>query len=234
MDVIFILGMHRSGTSCLAEALEACGLHLGAVVRTAGAADNGHGTFENIAINDINEALLGSWLDPRAPYFVGERMRGRIAQCAADLIASANGHARVGIKDPRMVFTLPWWRPHFARAQFVASIRNPHAVHASLMARGDRGTSVRANLHAWKAYNTALLDRCARDEVHLTSFDTPPDEYRARLATVCARVGLTFDEEAVSRAFAPQLRRQQATGTLDDPDADALYAALMERYRAQA
>ncbi|WP_173204579.1 hypothetical protein [Sphingopyxis sp. BSNA05] len=31
---VLILGMHRSGTSCLAGALERCGLHLGDVRRT--------------------------------------------------------------------------------------------------------------------------------------------------------------------------------------------------------
>lgn len=52
-----ILGMHRSGTSCLTGALERCGVHLGEVRRKG--KYNKKGYFENATIQKIHDQILG-------------------------------------------------------------------------------------------------------------------------------------------------------------------------------
>ena len=64
--VVSIVGMHRSGTSCLAGTLEEAGLHLGNVITEA--PHNAKGNRENRSIMDLHEELLvhsgGSWDRP--------------------------------------------------------------------------------------------------------------------------------------------------------------------------
>ncbi len=65
---VFVLGMHRSGTSCLAGCLETCGLHLGDVRRTG--RYNAKGYFELADLVQLHDQILGlnrsSWHNPPA------------------------------------------------------------------------------------------------------------------------------------------------------------------------
>ncbi|MEM9556294.1 MAG: hypothetical protein AAGC60_18710 [Acidobacteriota bacterium] len=213
MDAVFILGMHRSGTSCLASCLEACGLYLGAVNRRAGAADNPYGTFEPLEVNEINERILGSWIRPRLPPRPKTREIDEIDACVAQLEERARraGETRIGLKDPRMLLLLPLWRDRFDRVEYVASYRSAEAVHRSIKARGELRTWRRANLRAWRLYNQALVDLCARETVALISFELEATAYRERLNALCGHLDLTYDDDAVRTRFDPSVRRQPTT-----------------------
>lgn len=228
MDAIFILGMHRSGTSCLASCLEACGLHLGDVNRRPGSADNPHGTFEPFDVAELNESLLRSWIRPRLPVRPSAQEERRIAACAESLITTARnrGAIRLGLKDPRLVLVLEHWRRHFRRVVFVASFRDAEAVHRSIQARGELRTWRRANLKAWKTYNRALLELCQREPVHLLSFDQPAETYLAQLREICGRIGLEWNEDAVHSRFDPALRRQEQAESGRDAEVNELLAQL--------
>ena len=55
---MFILGMHRSGTSALAGVLHHLGVELGKDLMPPGKDDNPKGFFENNKVYSINETLL--------------------------------------------------------------------------------------------------------------------------------------------------------------------------------
>src|SRR5205085_1596864 len=79
-EAVCVLGMHRSGTSCLAGTLEEAGLYLGEVIRKS--PFNPKGNRENPLIMALHEELLsansGSWDDPpREVVWSDEQRRAR-------------------------------------------------------------------------------------------------------------------------------------------------------------
>ena len=66
MTCIIVLGMHRSGTSCLTGILQGCGVELGEVFTCN--PHNQRGNRENARIMILNDAILahngGAWNDP--------------------------------------------------------------------------------------------------------------------------------------------------------------------------
>src|SRR3954462_4719838 len=108
-SVVVILGMHRSGTSCLAGTLQDCGLYLGEVYEWR--PFNLKGNRENQRIMDVNDAVLnlsdGAWNRPPT------QLRWDDA-CSAERDAIVRGMREAstgpwGFKDPRTLLTLPFW-----------------------------------------------------------------------------------------------------------------------------
>lgn len=184
---IIVLGMHRSGTSCLAGTLEQAGLYLGEVNREA--LFNAKGNRENREIMDLNDVILSengaSWDNPpksppiwrRAHY----KERDRI-------LASYPDDRVIGFKDPRTLFTLGGWREALPGARLVATFRHPMAVAQSLSTR-DR-FSLERGLDLWFLYNRKLLDLSTTDDVRLINFDWPPDLYGNVLRALCSELDL--------------------------------------------
>lgn len=154
-SLVLILGMHRSGTSCLAGALDLCGLHLGDVRRTG--RHNAKGYFERPDVVQINDRILGlsggAWNDPPAVARVHPHLSQQIAVLAKDMTADRPG----GLKDPRLLLVLDAWTTAAAvPMRFVGTFRHPMAVAASLHARN--GVRLEQGLALWLEYNSRLMD----------------------------------------------------------------------------
>ena len=132
---VYILGMHRSGTSALTGVLADHGLHLvDAVERdhVNASASNPAGNLEDRRVRDVNEGLLtangGSWDRPapirRIPYL----LRARAAQIKRQMTQLPRPS---GLKDPRTVLCWELWRD--ADADLVGTFRHPANVVASLI-----------------------------------------------------------------------------------------------------
>ena len=116
---VFVLGMHRSGTSTITHALQILGADLGSRL-IAPAPDNPDGFFENQDVVAINDDLLedlghawddfrflpDGWIDSGA----AQRARNRIAVLYASTFSQ---QTRWAIKDPRLCLTFPLWRRAF-------------------------------------------------------------------------------------------------------------------------
>lgn len=145
-DPVFIVGMHRSGTSALGAALEALGLCVGKTVMDPDAeTGNPKGYYENQAIVDLHDKFLTgiSW-EWHKPCPVPSRgFRRSIAQqCREEmlqLMVEQFGSNRPLIKDPRLCELLPLWRPlidtYFSEATFILPVRSPAEVAFSLAKR---------------------------------------------------------------------------------------------------
>lgn len=221
---VLLVGMHRSGTSCLAGCLQELGLHLGEVhVRNP---HNRKGNRERADVMRLNEALLvaqgGRW-DTPVPVASGTpeqcRERDRIV---AELRA---GGRFWGFKDPRTLFTLGFWREAIPHPRLVGSFRRPLAVAASLNARdgfdNDRG------LRLWMRYNQRLLALSETEDLALIPFDLPVEDYRRWLCAVARWLALPRASEPCF--FAPELRHQ--TGDAGDCPSECrhLYRQLLAR-----
>jgi hypothetical protein len=135
---VLVLGMHRSGTSLVAEMLGKFGLYLGPADQLIGSSSfNARGHFELLRAVEFDNAVLqqagGTWDAP--PPVESIEALGASLQPAVD--EWFGHHDAWAFKDPRLCLTLPVWMPALSRidVRVVHVLRDPYAVARSLVAR---------------------------------------------------------------------------------------------------
>lgn len=223
-SAVLIVGMHRSGTSCLTGCLEDAGLALGDVNRRA--PHNLKGNLENQRVMALHEDLLaqagGSWHSPPPEVTWNQEHRER----RDEIIADYQGLGTFGIKDPRTLLVLEGWIEALPNLGLVGTFRHPAAVARSLQARN--GFSVGRGMRLWAYYNRLLLEYHADFAFDLISFDLPPEDYRRRLGTIAR--GLALEPlDGGSQFFDAQLRNAGTDLTQQMPsDIARILSALHE------
>lgn len=166
-DCVIVLGMHRSGTSGLANALQNLGLFLGQPDELLFATDqNAEGHFELTKLLYLNEQLLwhlGQAYNRVRPLPAGwetyPRIEGFMAEALSILEASFAGQKLWGWKEPRTSLFVPLYLRALARTDaklhFVLGVRNPVDVMASLAKR--EGYEPLHSLGLWLRYTLASL-----------------------------------------------------------------------------
>jgi hypothetical protein len=225
---ILVLGMHRSGTSCLTGSLQRRGLFLGEVQERN--PHNARGNRESRRIMALNDAVLahsgGAWDRPPA-VLSWSAAHAAERDCVVETLQSAG--RPWGFKDLRTLLVLPFWLEGIRRPAFVGAFRHPVHVAASLYRRS-RMPAEQADA-LWLAYNRRLLDLHRRTRFPLVSFDLDDAGYSSEVDRAARLLGLAGFDGAEEDFFEPNLR-----GGADDPDssprpsAEAMrvYAALME------
>lgn len=225
---ILVLGMHRSGTSCLAGSLQEAGLFLGDV--NTQARYNLRGNRESRPIMDLHDEILrdngGSWDAPPAqPARWSDAHRAR----RDELIETFPKNGVWGFKDPRSVLALDGWFEVLPGLRAICTYRHPMAVAASLASRNS--FSIEKGLSIWLAYNRATLAYCERHDFPVISFDWAPDRYLARLEQLATDYGLQMPEGGF-QFFTSALRKNAAPPDAALPaDVEAVYAQLQARAR---
>lgn len=220
---MLILGMHRSGTSCLAGCLQAAGLFLGEVKTQS--THNRKGNRENSAVMRLNDEVLasngGSWRNPPASVVwtgsqlaEGKEVAGTIAR-----------EESWGFKDPRALLTLDGWLDILGKVEFAASFRHPLAVARSLNRR-DPALSIEEGLQLWQAYNERLVSAAARFPMRLIDYDRSGEAYLDAVVRIARDLALP-EPEAAARFYDDNLRHQAIDETRPIPPALAhTYARL--------
>lgn len=155
--VIFVLGVHRSGTSALTRILNLLGATLPAKL-IAAAADNAAGFWEPSAIVDIHDEILASagssWddaADVPAQWFASDVARQFKDRLSATFDREYGDAPLVVLKDPRICRLVPLWLEVLAERGivplFVITVRNPLDVAASLGKRN--GFQQEKSLYLW-------------------------------------------------------------------------------------
>lgn len=150
-DPIIILGMHRSGTSLMAQLLEHCGLYIGHDLLPP--------FYENRFYLEANDRLLksvgASWSSPwpvvyqlcSNPEALASGIQSLLGQVETprfeELYLSEAARQRFyedpsftwGWKDPRVMLLLPLWRQVYPNARYVLMVRNGVDVTQSLLVR---------------------------------------------------------------------------------------------------
>ncbi|MEX2120861.1 MAG: hypothetical protein WD847_14820 [Pirellulales bacterium] len=222
--VVVILGMHRSGTSCLTRALNRCGMHLGDDLLTAPSLSNAQGKWEAREVVEINDRLLaaagGAWDKVPHRLVPNEELLGRMR----DFVARLSTSPVVGWKDPRTVLTYPLWKPLLGDHRVVACWRHPESVAESLALR--EGWPLEKGLDLWRTYNERLLADVEQEaEVIWFDFEMPPQLFTDWLEQACPRLRLQFDPHAAS-SFNSFHRHHQHTRPPEDPRLRAVYDRL--------
>ncbi|PLW81650.1 sulfotransferase family protein [Kineobactrum sediminis] len=184
--VIAILGMHRSGTSCLTGSLQEAGLDLGECHTWN--PYNKKGNRENQAFVDLHDRILadsgGAWDQPpeRAIWSAGHLAAGR------RLLADHASSAVLGFKDPRALLVLGGWKSLLPDLEYVGIFRHPEAVAESLQNRSQIPREEALSL--WYAYNRILYREWCQERFPLLCFDQEETVFNARVDTVVRQLNL--------------------------------------------
>lgn len=202
---ILILGMHRSGTSCLTGCLKNLGLNLGNISN-----HNEHnlkGNQENKNVFRLNEALFnfnnGSWKSPPDPENLVwtnelESRRDEVIKSYESLPAPW------GIKDPRMLISYGFWSKFLPEHIFVGTLRHPESVAKSLYARNR--INLEKGYEMWENYNKQLLYFYKKHSIPIIDFDSEGQIYLEKILKL-AKV-LSLESTGNPDFFDPKLKHQ--------------------------
>lgn len=219
---VLVLGMHRSGTSCLAGLCIAAGCRPpGAVVRNW---DNPHGHHEATAAVRLAETVLassgGSWIAP-PPRLTWD---ARHAAQRDMLLAPVDG-APALVKDPRSLLCLPFWLAARPAPRLIGIVRHPLAVARSL--RAWRRMALDEGIRLWLAHNRALLACRDGSGCAVLDFDLPPAAF---IVAAAAALGSLLGRDIPVDALAGHYHAGDVHhgGQALDPEAeDAVDAAAL-------
>ena len=163
---IFILGMHRSGTSAVARLLNLMGVYFGGEHVSTGRSDqNVKGFWERRDVRDLNDDVLFSaqcdW-DCVAEFDldgVPDETRSAFVDAASDIVLNMDAHRPWFIKEPRLCLLFPIWRQALESPLCIHVLRNPLEVAHSLRTRN--GIPIRAGLALWEIYNLHAVNASA-------------------------------------------------------------------------
>lgn len=230
---LLIIGMHRSGTSCLAGSLQQAGLYSGDVIESA--PFNKKGNRENLDIMTLNTAVLqysgGDWDNP--PSSVSWSNEHSIERNNILQTLSSSSNHTWGFKDPRTMFTLPFWQEGIKEFRLVASYRSPIAVARSLSERNK--FSIDTGLGIWKKYNLRLLEYLQKKPFPLISFDVSKQKYLDDLKHIIEQLGLN-DTHQQETFYESSLKHQDENESINDLPSDIrrVYNELNAIYLSQS
>jgi hypothetical protein len=227
-QIIFVLGMGRSGTSAITRVLSLCGARLPGPL--LGASDgNLTGHWEPIDAININNAFLSrhgaSWYDPTL------RLQGEITFSAQEkeayieqirtFIENSHAGSLLVIKEPRIAALAYFWFEASRRASIdakvVIPIRHPAQVAASLAARD--GVSAELANALWLKYNF-LAERSSRKMSRVfVEYVNFVSDWRKEVGRISERLAVDLsdaDEAAIDRFLDPNLHRQKSCGAPSD------------------
>ena len=159
---LFVLGMHRSGTSAITGALRHCGVWVGEETELTDAnVENPLGFWERRDMRDLCDQMLHSagadwWkianFDPNAiPRVTLAEQRRKFEKIVSEL----DKYQAWVLKEPRLCLLLPILRRYVKNPVCIHIYRNPLEVARSLQTRN--GFSISAGLALWEVYNLHAL-----------------------------------------------------------------------------
>ncbi|MEM7139536.1 MAG: hypothetical protein AAF548_00790 [Actinomycetota bacterium] len=226
--LLLVLGMHRSGTSCLTGLLGESGVWLGPVEK--GSPHNRKGNNENRRVMNVNKAVLRdcdtSWHEPPvndAPWL--DEHLTTADEILLDILAPGRTTA---MKDPRSLYTGHGWveRAALVGAEIrrIGTFRHPAAVISSLQARDPEFPSAKA-ADLWKRYNRRLLVVNDETPFPIVNFDLDPDAYLIAVRAAFDQLGLATPD--AFEFFDAGLRTND--GDPMDDESSEIYAELARR-----
>jgi len=235
---LIVLGMHRSGTSALAGALNQCGVWLGSELDlTAANKENPRGFFERKDVRAVCDALLrsvGSDWWKIAEFRVDAIPQADLIKCGRafqEVVAQLGRQGSMwAIKEPRLCLLFPVLQSYIPQPVCILMHRNPLEVARSLRVRN--GFGLAEGLALWEAYNLYALRGSQGFRRVLISYDelrSAPSDAVGRLFQKLADkfdVKLTgVNIQAVNDFISPELYRQQS----DAKDTDAFLTPSQQK-----
>jgi hypothetical protein len=245
--ILFVLGMHRSGTSALCAALQACGASFGTDLLQPMGGVNEEGFWEDAELVAVNERLLEAagvrWysattgllqLDWHAAEFDTER------ELAREILGRGFGAGPLEtVKDPRLCLTLPFWTALCAEmaidTAFCAINRAPLEVARSLERRD--GFPPGYGLRLYQLYSRGIA-RHVSGNITYVAYDELLADPAGVMARLSASLPLTVSQDMLSSAVRSDLRHHREVDSDNvlcrapsgPPDEESLGSAILEEY----
>jgi hypothetical protein len=235
---IVVLGMHRSGTSCVGELLAAMGAYFGpSEMGTSGNAENPHGLFERRDLRWLCHFILQQ---ARAEWWATSRFSrdrlpveagARIAEMLAPILADLDVHEPWFVKEPRLCILLPMLRAQLGPVVAVCVWRDPFEVAQSLRTRD--AMPLEFGIALWERYVRASFAAgvpCAM--VSYNRLVAEPEAVTRKLLSDLTALGVTGlrmpTPAQLAQAIDPKLRRSvpRADASMLSPSQRRLLAAL--------
>jgi uncharacterized coiled-coil protein SlyX len=223
-QAIFVLGMHRSGTSTVSNFITSLGYDLGHHPM-APREDNPKGFWENTEITRVNDEILAlhglRWDSltliqdlPIESICHDKQIRSKVLQVLEEEFDTDN----ISIKDPRMCHLLPLWKSVLNEANYethyVTVNRDPTAVAKSLAKRDMM--SFERGLLLWLLYSISLARHIAASSTIAIDYDKLMKSPVASLAPLKPLNPDVFSEQVpkfVDEFLADSLYHHSPTGT---------------------
>lgn len=220
--VLAVLGMHRSGTSCLTGSLQDAGLFLGK--HQTQNKNNLKGNRENKDVVTLHKDLLhanqGEWDQPPATNTWPKRSIKR----AKKILAEYSDADLWGFKDPRALFFIEGWKTLIPDIQYIGIFRHPIAVANSLYKRNEFPQEDAFNL--WHAHNAILLELHQQNPFPIISFDSDEEELHRNIIAAQNHIGLQAPPQSQERFFSANLR---SDNDLDETPLPEKIAAMYQQ-----
>ncbi len=225
VKIIAVLGMHRSGTSCLTGLLEDAGVCLGDVSKKN--PFNLKGNQENIRIMQMHDDVLAdnlaAWDNPPSKILSwSTESKNKLK----NIIKEYADKPQWAFKDPRALFTLEGWLELLPELNFIGTFRHPTAVAKSLHNRSEMPQKMAFDL--WLRYNKQLLYYQAKYDFDIINFNLKPDDYLQNVTQAFRRLGISHSRKNFD-FFDSSLRHT----TIDEPvtlpaEVEKIYSELVE------
>lgn len=239
-DVIFILGMGRSGTSALARILSLRGCVLPTGLKDANEA-NPRGFWEPLDALKLNDEFLfrhaATYFDPTLRLqgeldFAPDETERYVAQIG-DFLRHCPQGAPLVVKDPRITALFDFWRQAARqegfRVKVIVAIRNPAEVAASL------GALIEAPVELWHAswlkYNLLAEFHSRHLPRVFVEYSSLLGDWRSQVARIARSLGLDEAIEAGAAAIDAFLTRDLYTAKCQGPIVESFgYPWLADTY----
>jgi hypothetical protein len=219
--VVAVLGMHRSGTSCLTGSLQTAGLFLGDCHTWN--KHNEKGNRENQKFVDLHDAILaangGAWDAPPANVI----WQDEHVVWAKELLVAHAGEPNFGFKDPRALLVIDGWKGLYPNIEFIGIYRHPNAVAKSLGKRSSIMTREKS-LELWYAYNSILYREYKKNPFPILCFDDDEAVLDEKIVRAASQMGLTRESDD-QKFYTSELRHNDGSGE------DALPENVGQLYR---
>ena len=204
--LIVVLGMHRSGTSAVMNALTCMGVSLGEELLPPGV-DNPKGFFEDKSFNSLNIEMLEKigqhWFslslvtDDDVNYLVSLGYLDKAIELLNEKIS--NSHV-FGFKDPRVSKLLKFWKLVFARTEcqveYVLCLRHPLSVANSLLKRNK--TPIAKGYWLWLSYNLAVISELEDGRFFALDYDELMEQPNEKIVALAKYLNLAVNESLVA------------------------------------
>lgn len=240
MRGVFVLGMHRSGTSATMQALAQMGVP---TCRESdfipGLKGNPRGHFESGTLVAANKELLaragGFWWSPPSDDAISSAASEEFVMSARRRFLNVHTTAQWACKDPSCCLTLSFWAGALDVSPIILAVsRNPAEVASSLHRRSGLPKSL--GLALWERYTRAMLSHISGRAAVISDYADlleNPATWAASVHDFLSTCGLSLpplDRGRVASSLEPGLRhrRIELSELKRDPE---VTASQVELYR---